>query len=45
MRDEGLGRQAIEGYEVNLAIVEFNLMLQDLQHLLDMSSRQLEIED
>lgn len=45
MRDEGLGRQPIEGYEVNLAIVEFNLMLQDLQHLLDMSSRQLEIED
>ena len=32
-------------YEVNLAIVEFNLMLQDHQHLMNMSSRQLEIQD
>ena len=45
MRDKGSGRQAIEVYEVNLAIVEFNLMLQDHLHLMNMSSRQLEIQD
>ena len=45
MRDTGSGKQPIEVYEVNLAIVEFNLMLQDHQHLMNMSSRQLEIQD
>ena len=45
MRDKGSGRQPTEVYEVNLVIVDFNLMLQYHQHLMNKSSRQLEIQD
>lgn len=39
MKETGQARQPAADYEVHPAIADFNLMLQDLPYLLDISSR------